>query len=97
MLTGKQRSYLRSLSNTLSPIFQVGKGGITEELAFQIGNALEARELIKITVLETSGFTAREVADILAEATASDVVSVSGRKLVLYRPSEKKPTIELPR
>lgn len=97
MLNSKQRAFLRSMANTLSPVFQIGKGGVTEESAFQIGNALEARELIKVTVLENSGYTAREAADILAEALSAEVVSVSGRKFVLYRESENKKRIELPR
>ena len=97
MLNSKQRAYLRSMANTLSPVFQIGKGGVTEESVFQIGNALEARELVKITVLENSGYTAREAAELLSEALGSDVVSVSGRKLVLYRESENKKRIELPR
>ncbi len=97
MLTSKQRSYLRSLSNELSPIFQVGKGGIGEDMAVGIGSALEARELVKVTVLENSGFTAREAADVLSEAVGADVVSVSGRRFVLYRESENKKKIELPK
>ena len=96
MLTSKQRAYLRSLSQNLDTIFQIGKGGITEESATQISNALEARELIKVRVLDNSGYTAREAADELSELTASDVVVVIGTKFVLYRESEKKKRIELP-
>ena len=95
MLNSKQRAYLRGLAMKLDPIFQIGKGGITEESATQISNALEARELIKVRVLDNSGYTAREAADELSELTASDVVVVIGTKFVLYRESEKKKRIEL--
>ncbi len=97
MLTSKQRAYLRSLSQTLDPIFQVGKGGITEEMCTQISNALEARELIKVRVLENSGYTARDAADTIASETGADVVICIGNRFVLYRESEKKKKIELPR
>lgn len=96
MLTSKQRAYLRSLSNNMSPIFQVGKGGISEEMCLQIGNALTARELMKASVLPNSGYTAREAADAIAEYLGADVVSVSGNRFVLYRESEEKKKIELP-
>ncbi len=80
----------------LDPIFQIGKGGISEESAFQISNALEARELIKVRVLDNSGYTAKEAAEELSELCAADVVTVIGTKFVLYRESEKKKRIELP-
>ncbi len=96
MLTSKQRAYLRSLSNNMSPIFQVGKGGISEEMCLQIGNALTARELMKASVLANSDYTAREAADTIAEYLGADVVSVSGNRFVLYRESEDKKTIILP-
>ena len=96
MLTSKQRAYLRGLANSLSPIFQVGKGGIGEELCLQIDNALNARELIKVHVLETAPCTAREAADTVAEAVGADVVSVIGMKFVLYKESEENRQIELP-
>ncbi len=95
MLTSKERAYLRSLSQNLDTIFQIGKGGISEETVNQIGNALEARELIKARVLDNSGYTAREAAEAIAEATGADVVSCVGTKFVLYRESKKKKRIEL--
>ena len=95
MITSKQRAYLRSLANKLEPIFQVGKGGISEEMCVQIGNALEARELIKARVLDNSGYTAREAADVIAERLGADVVAVLGLKFVLYKESEKHKRIEL--
>ena len=96
MITSKQRAYLRSLAQSLDPIFQIGKGGIGEETVNQLSAALEARELIKARVLDNSGFSAKEAAEIIAEATESDVVTCIGTKFVLYRRSVKKPKIELP-
>ena len=90
MLSSKQRAYLRSLSQSLDTIFQIGKGGINEELCLQISNALEARELIKARVLDNSGYTAREAAEIIADRTESDVVMTVGSKFVLYRESKKE-------
>ena len=97
MLNSKQRAFLRSLANSLDPVFQVGKGGITEEMCLQIGNCLEAREMIKLRVLENSGYTAKEAANEIATAVSADVVSVVGMRFVLYRPSTNKPKIELPK
>ena len=97
MLSSKQRAFLRSMTNTMDPIMQVGKSGVGEELITSVDNALEARELIKMSALETAPVTAREAADELAEATGADVVAVVGRRFVLYRPSKKKKKIELPK
>ena len=93
MLTSKQRAYLRSLSQSLDTIFQIGKGGISEEICNQIENALEARELIKARVLENSGYTAKEAAEVISEAVKCDVVSCVGTKFVLYKESKKKKKI----
>lgn len=91
MITSKQRAYLRGLANPLEPIFQIGKNGAgDEEQTRQIGNALEARELIKLHVLESCPYSPREAAGIVAEGCGADVVSVIGSKFVLYRPSETK-------
>ena len=95
MLTSKRRATLRSLSQNLDTIFQIGKGGITEETVYQIGNALEARELIKARVLENSGFSAREAVDALADACDAAAVQAVGSKFVLYRPSKKNKKIGL--
>ena len=95
MLTSKQRSYLRSLANDLDPIFQIGKGGISEETCLQLSNALEARELIKVKVLENSGYTAKEAGVEIAERICCEVVSVIGSKFVLYKESQNKKRIEL--
>lgn len=95
MITSKQRAYLRSLATSLDTIFQVGKGGITEEMCTQISNALEARELIKLRVLDNSGYSAKEAAAEIAEAIDCDVVTCVGTKFVLYKESQKKKRIEL--
>ncbi len=94
-MTSKQRAYLRGLATKLSPIFQVGKGEISDNMTTQISNALEARELIKIHVLDNSEYFPREAAEVIAEKTSSEVVTVIGSKIVLYRRSEKAPKIEL--
>ena len=96
MINSKQRAYLRGLANKITPIFQVGKAGLSEESCLQIGNALAARELIKIHILESCPYTPREVADILTEALCCDAVAVIGMKVVLYRPDDEKPKIVLP-
>lgn len=95
MITSKQRAYLRGLSNNYYTIFQVGKGGITENMTEQIGNALEAREIIKLRVLDNSEYGAREAAEIIAEKVGADVVSVVGSRFVLYRESEKHKKIDI--
>lgn len=95
MLNSKQRAYLRSLSQNLDTIFQIGKGGVTDEICKQIDNALEARELIKARVLENSGYTAKDAANEIADAIGCDVVSCVGSKFVLYKKSEKKSKIEI--
>ncbi|QAA31520.1 MULTISPECIES: ribosome assembly RNA-binding protein YhbY [Clostridium] len=96
MITTKQRAYLRSLANGITPIFQLGKNGIEEAFLRQIEEALEARELIKITVLENSGFETREASDFICEKIGCEGVQSIGSKIVLYKKSEKKPKIELP-
>ncbi|MDD6278460.1 MAG: YhbY family RNA-binding protein [Oscillospiraceae bacterium] len=94
MLTSKQRAYLRGIASTYETIFQIGKGGVTEVLCKEIGDALRRRELIKLRVLDNSGYTAREAADEIAEATGADVVQVIGTKFVLFRRNPKEPVIE---
>ena len=95
MITSKQRAALRAMASDLDTIFQIGKGGITEEICTQIANALEARELIKARVLDNSGYTAKEAANEIAEAISCDVVSCVGSRFVLYKESKKKKRIEL--
>ncbi len=95
MLNSRQRAQLRGMANSLQPIFQIGKGGVGEQLIRQVNEALEARELIKLTVLETSPTKARESADAVAEATGSDVVQVIGSKFILYKQSKENKQIVL--
>jgi RNA-binding protein len=96
-MTSKDRGRLRAMANGLQPVFQSGKGGVTDELIKQTRAALEARELIKIKVLlETTPEPPRQIADKLAEATGSDVVQVIGGSMVFYKENpdlhkEKKP------
>ncbi len=97
MLIGKQRAYLRCLANDMQPIFQIGKNGIEESFLKQVRDALEARELIKIKVLENSGFTAREASDFICKEIKCEGVQAIGSKIVLYKRSSKKPKIEIPR
>lgn len=97
MLTGKHTRYLRGLAHDLNPIMQVGKGGITENLLDQIGLALEARELIKLSILPTCEFTAKIAGETLAMNVKADLVQVIGRTVVLYRRSQDHKTIVLPR
>ena len=96
MITSKQRAYLRSLANPIPTIMQIGKGGLTENLLKTGSDALEARELIKLNVLENSGEDAYALLQELAAQLGAEPVAVVGRKIVLYRASEKKPVIVLP-
>ena len=95
MITSKQRAYLRGLANGIPAIMQIGKGGIGENLIKTVSDALEARELIKLTVLENSMESPKEVANELAAATDADVVGVVGKKIILYRESVNNKKIEL--
>ena len=95
MLTSKQRAQLRSIASNEPTIMQVGKSGVTETMVKTVSDALEARELIKMRVLENSGEAVRDVAEALAEATGAEVVAVIGKCLILYRESETKKKIEL--
>ena len=93
MINSKQRAYLRGLANREPALYQVGKDGINDNMVALILDALEARELIKVHVLENSMLTAREAA---GEAASADVVQVIGNKFVLYKESEENKKIELP-
>ena len=95
MLTSKQRAQLRSLASNEDVIMQVGKSGVTEAMVKTVCDALEARELIKMRVLENSGEAARDVAEQLAAATEAEVVAVIGKCLILYRESVNKKKIVL--
>lgn len=95
MINSKQRAYLKSLAMKLDPIFNVGKSSISPELTTGIDEALEARELIKISVLKNCLDDPKEIAQVLAERTHSELVQVIGKKIVLYRQSKEKKKIEL--
>ena len=95
MLTSKQRAGLRKMAAMLDTIFQVGKGGVTDNMCEQISNALEARELIKLRVLDNSEYSAKEAAEEIAGRINADVVQVIGTRFVLYRESVDHKTIDL--
>ena len=95
MLTSKQRAQLRALANSIDTIFQIGKTGVGDQIKKQVEDALEARALIKLRVLETSPQTAREAADEIAEAVGADVVQVIGSRFVLYKESKENKRIVL--
>lgn len=96
-MTSKERAYLRGLANTIDAIFQVGKGGISDVLLEQLNNAIEARELIKISVLETAPGSAKELAEEIAKGTNSVVVQTVGNKITLFRQKKKNSKIEFPK
>lgn len=96
-MTSKQRAYLRALSNRLDAIFQIGKNGLNDNLIKQIDDALEARELIKLSVLETAPEDNYSLANTLAMNTNSTLVQIVGNKVVLFRPKKKNSRIELPK
>lgn len=96
MLTGKQKRHLRSLAHHLDPIFQVGKGGVNDHLIRHISEALETRELIKVSILNNCMEDREEIAPALAEGSGAELVQVIGKTIVLYKESREHKTIELP-
>ncbi|MBF1005915.1 ribosome assembly RNA-binding protein YhbY [Catonella massiliensis] len=96
-MTSKQRAYLKGLAMKLDPVFNVGKSSITPEFTSAIAEVLETRELIKISVLKNCLDEPREIAEVLAERTHSQVVQVIGKKIVLYKESKDNKKIELPK
>ena len=95
--TSKQRSYLKGLASTEDAILQIGKSSVTPQMVQAVSDALEKRELIKISVLKNCMDDPRELAELMAERTRSNVVIVIGKKIVLYRPNKKHPKIVLPK
>lgn len=96
-MTSKQRAYLKSLAMKMEPIIQIGKSSLTPELTKAVEEALAARELIKISVLQNCLDDPKEIASVLAERTKSQVVQVIGKKIVLYKEGKKdKKKIQLP-
>lgn len=96
MLTGKQKRYLRSAAHHLDPIFQVGKGGVNDNMLKQIKEALEVRELLKVSILKNSLDDKHDVAHALAEGTEAELVQLIGHTVVLYKESTEHKTIVLP-
>ena len=99
MITGKERAYLRKLANNLDPIFQIGKGGVSDELLKQLALALESRELIKIHILETAFLDAKSCINDIAAKLRAEPVQAIGSKIVLYKQADKKENrkIEFPK
>ncbi|WP_273850862.1 ribosome assembly RNA-binding protein YhbY [Guptibacillus spartinae] len=96
MLTGKQKRFLRAKANRLNPIFQVGKGGVNENMTMQIEEALEARELIKVSILQNCEEDRNSVGEQLSTATGAELVQIIGNMIVLYKESEENKEIILP-
>jgi len=97
MLKGKQRSYLKKLAHDTDPIFQIGKAGVNDNFIEQLKDALEARELVKITVLDNSDLDTKEAASIVAEKSGAEFVQAIGKKFVIYKESEENKKIKLPK
>lgn len=97
MLKGKQRSYLKKLAHDIDPIFQIGKAGINDSFIEQLKNALEAREIVKITVLDNSDLDTKEAASEVAQKAEAEFVQAIGKKFVVYKESEENKKIKLPK
>ena len=96
MLTSKQKRHLRYLAHQLQPLFQVGKGGMNDHLVRHVEEAIEVRELIKVSVLNNSAEDPKEVGSWLAESADAELVQVIGKTIILYKESRDHKTIELP-
>ena len=96
-LTGKQRRHLRALGHHLAPVVQVGQEGVSDAVVSQADAQLDAHELIKVKIGESSPQDRHEAADMLAARTQAQVAQVLGRTVLLYRPRKDKPQIVLPR
>ncbi len=97
MLTGKQKRFLRSKGHHLDPIFQVGKGGVNDNMVKQISDALEARELLKVSVLQNSEDDRDTVAQELSKGAKAELVQIIGNTIVLYKESKENKQLELPK
>ncbi len=95
MINSKQRAYLKSLANKMEPIFQIGKAGASPETVSAINEALQARELIKGTVLNNCPYDIKEVANIISERAHCEIVQIIGKKIILFRQNKKKPIIDI--
>lgn len=94
-LRGKQKSFLKSRAHHLQPIFQIGKSGLNEQVIVQIGEALEKRELIKVSLLQNTDEKASDVAAVLEQKLGCQVVQIIGRVLVVFKPSTKEKNQEI--
>ncbi|MCR8850668.1 MULTISPECIES: ribosome assembly RNA-binding protein YhbY [Bacillaceae] len=97
MLTGKQKRFLRSEAHHLNPVFQVGKGGVNDNMIKTIGEAIETRELMKISILQNCDMDKSEVAQELSEGVGAEVVQIIGNTIVLYKESKENKQLILPR
>lgn len=97
MLTGKQRSHLKSLAHNLDPLFQLGKNGLSENFIKQVDEALENRELVKINILNNSTMETEELSKELVETLGAEFVQNIGNKVIIYRESEENKEIKLPK
>lgn len=96
MLTGKQKSFLRKEAHHLKPVFQIGKQGIHDTFLKEINDVLEARELIKITVLQNAMEDSKEAGTLIADEIGAELVQVMGSIITLYKPSQENPELVLP-
>ncbi len=96
-MNSRQRAYLKSLASNLSPVFQIGKSTLTPEITEAVRECFNTHELIKITVLNNCTEEPKDIAQVLAERTGSQVVQVIGKKIVLYKEDKKNKKIKLPK
>ncbi len=96
-MTSKQRAYLKGLAMTMDPVINIGKSSLTPEVTDAVSEALEKRELIKVSVLKNCIDDPKEIARALGERTRSEVVQVIGKKIVLFKQAKKDSKIELPK
>ncbi|AIF43365.1 ribosome assembly RNA-binding protein YhbY [Virgibacillus sp. SK37] len=96
MLTGKQKRFLRAEAHHLKPIFQVGKTGVNENMIIQINEALEKRELIKVSILQNCMEDKDTIAEELAGGTQAEIVQIIGNNIILYKESKENKSIQLP-
>jgi RNA-binding protein len=95
-MTSKQRAYLMSQASAMDPIFQIGKASLTPEIITALDEALEKRELIKVSVLKNCADDPREIASVIGERTRSEVIKVIGKKMIFFRQAKKNSKYNLP-
>ena len=95
-MTSKQRAYLMSQASDMNPIFQIGKASLTPEIIIALDEALEKRELIKVSVLKNCIDDPREIATVIGERTRSEVIKVIGKKMIFFRQAKKNSKYNLP-